>query len=99
MKQINLRVEDGIKDAYLRFCKRQGIGPNEALAAIVRAWAQAEILKEQVEENKLDRATALIEMGHLVEDLQKIIKLNGEFRKGLAAAAAEFKVNIKDLGL
>ncbi len=99
MKQINLRVEDGIKDAYLRFCKRQGIGPNEALSAIVRAWAQAEILKEQVEENKLDRATALIEMGHLVEDLQKIIKLNGEFRKGLAAAAAEFKVNIKDLGL
>jgi hypothetical protein len=99
MKQINLRVEDDIKAAYLRFCNRQGIGPNEALSAIVRAWAQAEILREQVAENKLDRAIAVVQLGRLVKDLQKVVKLNGEFRQAVAAAASEYKLDIKELGL
>jgi len=99
MKQINLRVEDDIKEAYLRFCKRQGIGPNEALSAIVRAWAQAEILKEQFEAQKLDRTSALVELGRLVQELQKVIKLNGEFRQAVAVAASEFGLNVKELGL
>ena len=99
MKQINLRVEDEIKSAFLRFCKRQGIGPNEALTTIVRAWAQAELLRERVEAKNLDRAIALIELGRLVQDLQKIIRLNGEFRQAVALATALYQVDIKELGL
>ena len=99
MKQINLRVEDNIKSAFLRFCERQGIGPNEALTTIVRAWAQAELLREKVEAKTLDRSSALIEMGHLVQDLQKITRLNGEFRQAVAFAAAPYQISISELGL
>jgi len=99
MKQINLRVEDEIKEAFLRFCRRQGIGPNEALTTIVRAWAQAELLRERIEAETLDRASALMEMGRLVQDLQKIVRLNGEFRQAVACAATPYKIDISELGL
>jgi len=99
MKQINLRVEDEIKSAFFRFCERQGIGPNEALTAIVRAWAQAELLRERIKAGAVDQASALIEMGRLVQDLQKIMRLNGEFRKAVAYAAAPYNINIGQLGL
>ena len=99
MKQINLRVEDEIKSAFFRFCERQGIGPNEALTAIVRAWAQAELLRERIEAGAVDQASALIEMGRLEQDLQKIMRLNGEFRKAVAYAAAPYNINIGQLGL
>jgi len=99
MKQINLRVEDEIKSAFLRFCERQGIGPNEALTAIVRAWAQAELLREKFEAKTLDRAGALMEMGRLVHDLQKVNRLNGEFRQAVAYAAAPYKIGVSELGL
>ena len=99
MKQINLRVEDEIKSAFLRFCERQDIGPNEALTTLVRAWAQAELLREKVEANTLDRASALMEMGRLVQDLQKVTRLNGEFREAVACAAELYQVSISELGL
>ena len=99
MKQINLRVEDEIKSAFFRFCERQGIGPNEALTTIVRAWAQAELLREKVEAKTLDRASALMEMGRLVQDLQKFNRLDGEFRQAVACAAAPYNIDIGELGL
>ncbi len=99
MKQINLRVEDEIKSAFFRFCERQDIGPYEALTAVVRAWAQAELLREKIEAKTLDRASALMEMGRLVQDLQKVIRLNGEFRQAVACAAAPYQISISDLGL
>ena len=99
MKQINLRVEGEIKSAFLRFCERQGIGPNEALTAIVRAWAGAELLRERIEAKTLDQTTALIEMGRLVQELQKIVRLNGEFRQAVACAAAPYNIDIGALGL
>jgi len=99
MKQINLRVEDEIKSAFIRFCERQGIGPNEALTTIVRAWAQAELLREKVEATTLDRASALMEMGRLVQDLQKVTRLSGEFRQAVACAAGLYQIDISELGL
>ena len=99
MKQINLKVEDEIKSAFFRFCERQGIGPNEALTTLVRAWAQAELLREKVEAKTLDRASALVEMGRLVQDLQKVTRLNGEFREAVACAADLYQISISELGL
>lgn len=99
MKQINLRLEDELKDAFLRFCRRQGLGPNEALLVIVRAWARAELIMEQLEAKKLDRAGALIELGHLLRDLQKISNLNGQFRKAVEAAGSHYGIRSEDLGL
>jgi hypothetical protein len=99
MKQINLRVEDEIKSAFFRFCERQGIGPYEALVAMIRAWARAELLREKFEAKELDRAGALIELGRLVEDLQKVIRLNGEFRQAVAYAATPYQIGISELGL
>ena len=99
MKQINILVDDDIKAAYLRFCKRQGMGPNEALVAIVRAWAQAEMLQEAVVKKKLDRTSALITLGKLLEDLQRVVKLNGQFREAVTVAAAQYQVDVKDLGI
>ena len=99
MKQINLRVEDEIKSAFFRFCERQGIGPYEALTTMIRAWAQAELLREQVEARKLDRASALVELGRLIQDLQKVTRLNGEFRQAVACAAAPYQIDISELGL
>ena len=99
MKQINLRVEDEFKSAFFRFCERQSIGPYEALTTIIRAWAQAELLREQIEAKKLDRASALIEVGRLLQDLKKVTRLNGEFRQAVACAAAPYQVDISELGL
>ena len=99
MKQINLRVEDDIKAAYFRFCKRQRIGTTEALVAIVRAWGQAEMLREAVKKNKLDRGSSLVALGRLVEDTQKVTRLNKQFSETVAVVTAPYNVDIKDLGL
>ena len=99
MKQINLRVEDDIKSAFFRFCERQGMGPNEALTTVIRAWARAELLREKVEAKTLDRASALMEMGHLVQDLQRFNRLDGDFRQAVACAAAPYQIGISELGL
>ena len=99
MKQLNVRVDDDIKDAYFRFCKRQRIGPTEALVAIVRAWGQAELLREAIKKNKLQRGSSLVALGHLVEDTHKVTRLHKQFSETVAVVTAPYNVDIKDLGL
>jgi hypothetical protein len=38
-------------------------------------------------------------MGRLVQDLQKVTRLNGEFREAVSCAAALYQISISDLGL
>jgi hypothetical protein len=99
MKQINIRVEDEIKSAFLRFCKGQDIGPNEALATIVKTWARAQLLKEKFEAKAIDRTGALMEAGRLIQDLQKFARLDGQFRQAVASAADQYQIKISELGL
>lgn len=94
-----MRVEDKIADAFYRFCDRQHLKPYELLGVIVDFYGRAEVLTQKADGKKFSRAETLIELGHIVADMQNLAKANGEFKKAIADILRSHGVKIEELNL
>jgi hypothetical protein len=97
MKQINVRVEDKVGQAFYQFCERQRITPYELLSSIVGFYGRAEIITQGRDKKTLTDEEALIEVGRVVADMQKFAQANGEFLEGVAALLKPYGVELANL--
>ncbi len=84
MKQINVRMDDTLGEAFYRFCDGQGTTPYELLNAIVGFYSRGQILTEKAKKKALTQDEALVELGRIVADMKKFAQANGEFTKAVA---------------
>ena len=98
MRQINIRVEDAIGEAFYGFCTRLGMKPTVLLNSIVDFYGRSEILTRKAEEKEITREEALIELGRIVADMRSLAKANGEFKKVLGDMLEPHGIRIEELG-
>ena len=99
MRQINIRVDDTIAEAFFRLSKKQGIKPTTLLGTIVDFYGRCEILCEQMERGEIAKDEMLVQLGQIVADMQKFSKANSEFRTAIGALLQPYGIRIDDLGL
>lgn len=97
MKQLNLRVEDEILKAFYDFCKKQGTTPYQLLGSIVSFYGRAMILRSRMDENKISQEEALIELGHILEDVRRFARANGEFREAVTSLLKPYGITLDRL--
>ena len=98
MRQINVRLEDPIAEAFYAFCQRLGMKPTFLLSSIIDFYGRSEILTRKAEEGKVTRDEALIELGRIVADMRSLAKANGEFKQVLGEMLASHGIRIEELG-
>jgi len=98
MRQINVRVEDPIAEAFFAFCHRIGIRPTALLSSIIDFYGRSQILTRKSEEKRVTREEALIELGRIVADMRSLAKANGEFKKVLGDMLEPHGIRIEELG-
>jgi hypothetical protein len=99
MRQINVRVEDQIAEAFYGFCRRLEMKPTVLLSSIIDFYGRSEILTRKVEEKKVTKDEALIELGRIVADMRNFAKANGEFKEALGDMLQPHGINIEQLGV
>jgi len=99
MKQLGLRVDDEIAEAFYKFCDRVGIKPYELLGSIVDFYGRAEILARKAEQKQITRAETLIELGRIVTDMKSFARANGEFKQAIGDMLKPHGITLGDLGL
>jgi len=99
MKQLNLRVDDDISEAFYQFCKRNGIRPYELLGSIIDFYGRGEILTQKAERKELTQEEAMIELGHIIRDIKSYARANGEFKKAISTLLEPHGVKVDQLGL
>lgn len=97
MKQLTMRVEDEVADAFYQFCERQRITPYELLGSIVGFYGRGEMLTRKAEQKEVTREEALIELGRIVADMQRLARANGEFREAIAELLEPYGVTLSNL--
>lgn len=99
MKQINLRMDDQIGEAFYRFCQRQKIKPSALLGSIIDFYGRSEILTEKAENGQISKQEMLVELGQIVADMQKLSKANGELKVAIGHLLQPYDIHIEELGL
>ena len=99
MKQINLRMDDQIGEAFYRFCQRQKIKPSALLDSIIDFYGRSEILTEKAENGQISKHEMLVELGQIVADMQKLSKANGELKVAIGHLLQPYDIHIEELGL
>lgn len=97
MRQLTMRVEDEVADAFYQFCERQHITPYELLGSIVGFYGRGEMLARKANQKAITQEEALIELGRIVADMQKLAKANGEFRKAVADLLEPHGIKLSNL--
>jgi hypothetical protein len=99
MKQLTMRVDGEIAEAFYKFCDRLRIKPYDLLSSIVDFYGRAEILTRKVERRELTRAEVLIELGRIVADMKKFANANGEFKKAIGDMLEPHGIKFDELGV
>ncbi|MEA3253616.1 MAG: hypothetical protein U9Q17_01565 [Chloroflexota bacterium] len=99
MKQINIRLDDHIVDAFYRFCQRQGTRPTALISSIIDFYGRSEILTEKMEGGQIAKDEVLVQFGQIVADMQKLSRANGEFKKAIGDVMEPYGIKIDELGL
>lgn len=99
MKQINLRMDDQIGEAFYHFCQRQKIKPSALLGSIIDFYGRSEILTEKAENGQISKQEMLVELGQIVADMQKLSKANGELKVAIGHLLQPYDIHIEELGL
>jgi len=99
VKQINLRMDDQIGEAFYRFCQRQKIKPSALLGSIIDFYGRSEILTEKAENGQISKQEMLVELGQIVADMQKLSKANGELKVAIGHLLQPYDIHIEELGL
>jgi hypothetical protein len=97
MRQINVRVEEEIGQAFYEFCANQGITPYKLLGSIVGFYGRGEMLTRKQKEKAISEEEALIELGRIVDDMQRFAKANGEFLEAIAVLLKPHGVKLSSL--
>lgn len=97
MKQINVRMNDTLGEAFYRFCDGQGTTPYELLNAVVGFYSRGQILTEKAKKKTLTQDEALVELGRIVADMKKFAKANGEFTKAVGGLLKPHGVTLDKL--
>ena len=99
MKQINVRLDDHIAEAFYRFCQRQRTRPTALLGSIIDFYGRSEILTEKMESGEMAKDDMLVQLGQIVADMQKLSRANGEFKKAIGDVMEPYGIKIDELGL
>ncbi len=99
MKQLTMRVDEEIAEAFYKFCDRLRIKPYDLLSSIVDFYGRAEILTRKVERREVTRAEVLIELGRIVGDMKKFANANGEFKKAIGDMLEPHGIKFDELGV
>lgn len=99
MKQINLRTDDEIGEAFYRFCRRQKIKPSTLLGSIIDFYGRSEILAEKGKRGQVSKQEMLVELGQIVAGMQKLSKANGEFKVAMGHLLQPYNIDISELGM
>ena len=99
MKQLNMRLDDQIAEAFYRFCERLGMKPTTLLGSIVDFYGRSEILAQKAESGQIDRQGMLVELGKIVADMQKLSRANGEVKTAIGDLLQPYGIRIDELRL
>jgi len=99
LKQINIRLEDHIVEAFYRFCQRQRTRPTALVGSIIDFYGRSQVLTEKMERGQMAKDEMLVQLGQIVADMQKLSKANGEFKKAIGAIIEPYGIKIDELGL
>ena len=97
MRQLNLRVEDEVDEAFRRFCQRQHTTPSELLSSIIGFYGRGEILAQKADQEGFTQEKVLVELGRVVADMQRFAQANGEFAKAVAELLKPYGVTLSNL--
>jgi len=97
MKQINVRIDDELGEAFYRFCQSQGTTPYGLLNAIIGFYSRGQILSEKAKSKALTQDEALIELGRIVADMKKFARANGGFTKAVSELLKPHGVTLNQL--
>jgi hypothetical protein len=97
MKQINVRVDDELGEAFYRFCRAQDTTPYELLNAIIGFYSRGQILSEKAGQKALTQDEALIELGRIVADMKRFARANGAFTKAVGELLKPHGVTLSQL--
>ena len=99
MRQINVRMDDQIADAFYRFCRRLDIEPTRLLRSFIGVYGRFEILMQRVEGKELSREEAFIELGRILADVKEVGRANGEFKGTIEKLLEPYGVQLSELGM
>jgi hypothetical protein len=97
MKQINIRVDDKIGGAFYEFCKDQGITPYELLSSIIGFYGRGKMLTQKMDDEALSQEEVLVELGHIISDMQRFSQANGEFLEAIAVLLKPYGIDFDNL--
>ena len=98
MKQVGIRVDSEIADAFYRFCRRLGMRPSVLLTSIIDFYGRSEILAERFERHQITKAETLVELGQIIADMQKLSQANGEFKRAVGDLLEPHGIHVEELG-
>ena len=99
VKQINLRIDEEIGEAFYRFCQRQKIKPSALLGSVIDFYGRSEILTEKAEGGQISKHEMLVELGQIVADMQKLSRADGELKVAIGHLLQPYDIDISELGL
>lgn len=97
MRQLNLRVEDEVDEAFRRFCERQHTSPSELLGSVIGFYGRGEMLTQEAEHKVRTQEEVLVELGRIISDMQRFAQANGEFAKAVADLLKPYGVELGNL--
>ena len=73
--------------------------PSALLGSIIDFYGRSEILTEKMERGEIAKGELLVQLGHIVADMQKLSRANGEFKQAIGNLLQPHGITIDDLGL
>jgi len=99
MRQINVRVDDEIGEAFYRFCGRLGIEALGLIRSFINIYGRFEMLMQRVERGQATKDEAFIELGRIVADVKQLGRANGEFKGAIEKLLEPHGIRLGDLGM
>ena len=99
MKQINVRVNDQIAEAFYRFCQRLDMEPGGLVRSFINIYGRFELLMQRVESGESSKEETFIELGRILADVKQLGRANGEFRGVIGKLLEPHGISVSELGL
>lgn len=97
LSQFNIKVQPELDRGFRVFCERAGVRPYRFLVDLVSAYGRCGLLLERMDSNEMTRSEVLSELGDLTRDMQKMARVNGEFRSAVIKGGGELGIDLSGI--